>query len=137
MADEPPKQGPTTRVATDTIAWRKDRGTSVPTRRTVLKTAALMTTALAALFVRGAHAAGKLSVGFWDHWVPGGRCAAARHADTVDRNRHTESDGALTPGIYCTIELRISRKTPSLSVPAGRSALSSGNAVCDQAVTLG
>ena len=22
-------------------------------------------------FVRGAHAAGKLSVGFWDHWVPG------------------------------------------------------------------
>src|SRR5438270_2873589 len=21
-------------------------------------------------FVRGAHAAGKLSVGFWDHWVP-------------------------------------------------------------------
>src|SRR4030081_2165866 len=22
-------------------------------------------------FVRGAHAAGKLAVGFWDHWVPG------------------------------------------------------------------
>jgi ABC-type glycerol-3-phosphate transport system substrate-binding protein len=22
-------------------------------------------------FVRGAYAAGKLSVGFWDHWVPG------------------------------------------------------------------
>ncbi|HJQ58463.1 MAG TPA: ABC transporter substrate-binding protein, partial [Vineibacter sp.] len=28
-------------------------------------------TALAAPFVRGAHAAGKLSMGFWDHWVPG------------------------------------------------------------------
>ena len=27
-------------------------------------------------------------------------------------------DGALTPGIYCTIELHIPRKTPSLSVPA-------------------
>ena len=27
-------------------------------------------------------------------------------------------DGALMPGIYCTIELRIPRKTPSLSVPA-------------------
>jgi RND family efflux transporter MFP subunit len=27
-------------------------------------------------------------------------------------------DGVLTPGIYCTIELRIPRKTPSLSVPA-------------------
>ena len=39
------------------------------TRRTVLTTAA--TTVLAAPFVRGAHAAGKLSVGFWDHWVPG------------------------------------------------------------------
>jgi RND family efflux transporter MFP subunit len=27
-------------------------------------------------------------------------------------------DGLLTPGIYCTIELQIPRKTPSLSVPA-------------------
>src|ERR1700747_1194794 len=26
---------------------------------------------VAAPFVRGAHAAGKLAVGFWDHWVPG------------------------------------------------------------------
>ena len=42
------------------------------TRRRVLGTAALATTALAAgPFVRGAHAAGKLAVAFWDHWVPG------------------------------------------------------------------
>jgi len=42
------------------------------TRRKVLKTAALATTVtLAAPFVRGAHAAGKLSFGVWDHWVPG------------------------------------------------------------------
>ena len=41
------------------------------TRRTVLNTVALATTALAMPFVRGAHAAGKLSCGFWDHWVPG------------------------------------------------------------------
>src|ERR1700736_1981380 len=42
------------------------------TRRSALKTAALATTALiAAPYVRGAHAAGKLSIGFWDHWVPG------------------------------------------------------------------
>jgi RND family efflux transporter MFP subunit len=27
-------------------------------------------------------------------------------------------DGALAPGIYCTVELRIPRKTPSLTVPA-------------------
>src|SRR4249919_469652 len=43
------------------------------TRRTVLRTAAAAaaTTALSAPFVHGAYAAGKLSVGFWDHWVPG------------------------------------------------------------------
>jgi hypothetical protein len=40
------------------------------TRRTVLQTAAA-TALLGTPFVRGAHAAGKLSVGFWDHWVPG------------------------------------------------------------------
>ena len=39
------------------------------TRRTLLGTAAV--TALAAPFVHGAYAAGKLAVGFWDHWVPG------------------------------------------------------------------
>lgn len=41
------------------------------TRRAVLRTAALGTTALAAPFVHGAYAAGKLAIGFWDHWVPG------------------------------------------------------------------
>ena len=46
-------------------------GTAVLTRRTVLQTAALATTTFAAAFVHGAHAAGKLSCGFWDHWVPG------------------------------------------------------------------
>jgi ABC-type glycerol-3-phosphate transport system substrate-binding protein len=40
------------------------------TRRSLLKTAALVSTALAAPFVRGAFAAGKLACGFWDHWVP-------------------------------------------------------------------
>jgi ABC-type glycerol-3-phosphate transport system substrate-binding protein len=44
-------------------------GVSQLTRRTLLQTAA--TSALAAPFVRGAFAAGKLAVGFWDHWVPG------------------------------------------------------------------
>ncbi len=34
---------------------------------TALSSAALIT----APYVRGAHAAGKLSMGFWDHWVPG------------------------------------------------------------------
>ena len=45
---------------------------SAITRRSALKTAALATSALiAAPYVRGAHAAGKISIGFWDHWVPG------------------------------------------------------------------
>src|SRR5262249_47591378 len=39
------------------------------TRRRVLQGATV--TMLAMPFVRGAHAAGKLSLGFWDHWVPG------------------------------------------------------------------
>ena len=44
-------------------------GTTVLTRRTVLNAAALAT--LAAPFVHSTFAAGKLSCGFWDHWVPG------------------------------------------------------------------
>jgi ABC-type glycerol-3-phosphate transport system substrate-binding protein len=42
----------------------------VTRRRFVAGTTALSTAFVAAPFVRGAYAAGKLSVGFWDHWVP-------------------------------------------------------------------
>ncbi|MBV9858794.1 MAG: extracellular solute-binding protein [Alphaproteobacteria bacterium] len=42
-----------------------------PSRRTMLRTAVAGAAVVAAPFVRGAHAAGKLSCGFWDHWVPG------------------------------------------------------------------
>src|SRR5689334_489124 len=44
------------------------------TRRRVLQGAAASVVAMPFVppFVHGAHAAGKLSVGFWDHWVPGG-----------------------------------------------------------------
>jgi ABC-type glycerol-3-phosphate transport system substrate-binding protein len=46
------------------------------TRRDLLKSTALATASvaaapLAAPYVHGAYAAGKLSVGLWDHWVPG------------------------------------------------------------------
>ena len=44
-------------------------------RRFVAGTAAASTALIAAPFVRGAYAAGKLSVGFWDHWVPGANSA--------------------------------------------------------------
>ena len=40
-------------------------------RRFVAGTAAASAAFVAAPFVRGAHAAGKLTCGFWDHWVPG------------------------------------------------------------------
>ena len=47
------------------------------TRRTLLAKTALATTAVvAAPYVRGAHAAGSLSIGFWDHWVPGANKAS-------------------------------------------------------------
>jgi len=47
------------------------------TRRTLLKRTALAATALVAVpYVRGANAAGKLSIGFWDHWVPGANKAS-------------------------------------------------------------
>ncbi|MFN4013975.1 MAG: ABC transporter substrate-binding protein [Reyranella sp.] len=40
-------------------------------RRFVAGTAVASAALVAAPFVRSANAAGKLSVGFWDHWVPG------------------------------------------------------------------
>jgi len=40
-------------------------------RRFLTATAAASATVLAAPYIRTAHAAGKLSIGFWDHWVPG------------------------------------------------------------------
>ena len=44
-------------------------------RRFVAGTASVASTFVAAPFVRTAHAAGKLSIGMWDHWVPGGNQA--------------------------------------------------------------
>src|SRR5947199_5204547 len=45
---------------------------SRPTRRQMLKSAALgSAAAIAAPYVRGVYAAGSLSLGVWDHWVPG------------------------------------------------------------------
>ena len=40
-------------------------------RRFVATTAAASATMIAAPFVRTAGAAGKISIGYWDHWVPG------------------------------------------------------------------
>jgi ABC-type glycerol-3-phosphate transport system substrate-binding protein len=48
---------------------------SLKRRHVLAGTAAV---AMSAPFVRGAHAAGKLSMGFWDHWVPGANSATEK-----------------------------------------------------------
>jgi len=45
------------------------------TRRSFLATVG-SSAIIAMPHVRGAHAAGKLSLGFWDHWVPGANIAS-------------------------------------------------------------
>ena len=49
---------------------------SVLTRRRLMTTAAASAALVASPFVRTANAAGKLSIGFWDHWVPGANNAS-------------------------------------------------------------
>jgi len=46
-------------------------------RQFVAATAATSAALVTAPYVRGAYAAGKLSIGFWDHWVPGANKASA------------------------------------------------------------
>ena len=58
-------------------------------RRFVASTAALSTAMVAAPFVRGAYAAGKLSIGFWDHWVPGANSAT----EEADQGMGGEGEG--------------------------------------------
>ena len=45
-------------------------------RQFVTATAMSSAALIAAPYVRGAYAAGKLSIGFWDHWVPGANKAS-------------------------------------------------------------
>jgi ABC-type glycerol-3-phosphate transport system substrate-binding protein len=45
--------------------------TKLSRRQFVAATALTSAAMITAPYVRGAHAAGKLSIGFWDHWVPG------------------------------------------------------------------
>src|SRR5579883_426177 len=47
-------------------------------RRRVMAGGVLASAMVAAPFVRGAYAAGKLSMGFWDHWVPGANSATEK-----------------------------------------------------------
>ena len=50
-----------------------------PTRRNILKSAALgSVAAIAAPYVKDSYAAGSLSLGVWDHWVPGANNALTK-----------------------------------------------------------
>lgn len=62
------------------------------TRRSLLKTAAIATatSALSLPFVRGAHAAGKLSIGFWDHWVPGANAVMTKLVKAWGATEHVD-----------------------------------------------
>ncbi|MFI5033674.1 MAG: ABC transporter substrate-binding protein, partial [Reyranellales bacterium] len=51
-------------------------------RRRVMAGSVLASAMVAAPFVRGAYAAGKLSMGFWDHWVPGANSATEKAVKT-------------------------------------------------------
>jgi ABC-type glycerol-3-phosphate transport system substrate-binding protein len=57
------------------------RKPKVSRRRFIATTAAASATVIAAPFVRTANAAGKLSIGFWDHWVPGANSATKSLVD--------------------------------------------------------
>src|SRR5215207_2852620 len=50
------------------------------TRRTVIATGAAAAATLTTPFMHGTYAAGRLQVGFWDHWVPGANDAARKLA---------------------------------------------------------
>src|SRR5271167_4169977 len=59
-----------------------------------------------------------------DHTFPGKVARIADALDPATRTLMTEidvpnPDGELSPGTYCTVELKVPRRTPSLIVPAG------------------
>src|SRR5262245_66031023 len=60
------------------------------TRRRFMATSAAASAMIAAPFVRTTHAAGKLSIGFWDHFVTG----ANKNSDAVIKDwAATQTDG--------------------------------------------
>src|SRR5580693_3944584 len=59
-----------------------------------------------------------------EHSFPGKVARIADALDPATRTLMTEidvpnADGELSPGTYCTVELKVPRRTPSLIVPAG------------------
>ena len=59
-------------------------------RRKFLKTAAATSAALAFPYIRTSHAAGSLSVGFWDHWVPGANDVLTKVCQDWAKKEHVD-----------------------------------------------
>src|SRR2546427_7696506 len=80
------------------------RGKMFTRRRFMATSAAASTAMIAAPFVKTAHAAGKLSIGFWDHFVPGAnktcdaliQAWAAKEKVEVQIDRFTANKALLT-----------------------------------------
>ena len=73
-------------------------GSSRLSRRAVLKTAALgSAAAITAPYVSGVHAAGSLTLGCWDHWVPGANKALTSSATNGARKTKLMSTSTTSP----------------------------------------
>src|SRR5471030_1343703 len=57
-------------------AGREQMSRKLSRRQFVAATAATSAALITAPYMRGAYAAGKLTLGFWDHWVPGANKAS-------------------------------------------------------------
>src|SRR5437762_4910624 len=85
------------------------------TRRRVLQSAAASVMAMPFVppFVHGAHAAGRLSVGFWDHWVPGGNeplDKLCREWAAKEKVRSEEHTSELQSPMYLVCRLLLEKK---------------------------
>ncbi len=68
--------------------------TNKVTRRTALKLGAA-TAALPLVHIRTAGAAGKVAIGFWDHWVPGGNDVMQKQVNAWGEKNKVEVPGRL------------------------------------------
>jgi hypothetical protein len=77
-----------------------------PTRRNILKDAAFgSVAAIAAPYVKGSYAAGKLTLGVWDHWIPGANNALAALCHQWGEKNHVEVHIDFITSIGAKLEL--------------------------------
>ena len=84
------------------------------TRRRFLATTVASTALIAMPYVRGSHAAGRLSIGFWDHWVPSANnTSKADQGRVAERLRDVVVDVAAKAGVGCHNDSFIEEETVS------------------------